>query len=206
MEEKLFIPSGEVRLEAVLVPGDPKRAAVVTHPHPLYGGSMHNNVVEAAVQGLSRAGWTSLRFNFRGVGRSTGRHGQGLAEQEDVAAAIDFLKKRGAETTTVAGYSFGAWVAALAWPRLAELLVRPLALIAPPAAFLSFEDIDPRAEIGLIVCGRQDDIAPPDLAEALGQRLDRPVRPIVLPGADHFFGGRETELAAILADYFREIV
>ena len=87
MEEQVMIPSGEIQLEAVLRPGDPVRAGAVCHPHTLYGGNMHNNVVLAAAEALARAGWTALRFNFRGAGRSGGRFEDGRGEQEDVAAS-----------------------------------------------------------------------------------------------------------------------
>lgn len=204
MEEKVFIPAGDIQLEAVLHAGDPARAGVTAHPHPLYGGNMHNNVVFAAIRALAQAGWTGLRFNFRGTGQSTGGHDQGQGEQEDVAAAASFLQQRGADRLVVVGYSFGAWVAAFAWPRLKKLGVLPLVLIAPPAAFVSFEGLPADTEIGLMICGEQDDIGPPRLADELAASLDRPPRTTVIPGASHMFGGRETELTRVLAEYLSE--
>ncbi|MFH1092095.1 MAG: hypothetical protein V1742_11060 [Pseudomonadota bacterium] len=202
MSDRIFIPSGKIELEGLFDRRDPKRAGVVAHPHPLYGGSMHNHVVQAAAEGLIQAGWTSLRFNFRGVGRSTGAHGQGLGEQEDLAAAASFLKEW-AEEVLVVGYSFGAWVAAFAWPRLHELGVLPLALIAPPAVFMNFDELPPETQVGLIVCGQFDDIGPPDLAAGLGKHLKTQIEPIIIPESDHFFGGRETEISRIIAEYLK---
>ncbi|MEW5722206.1 MAG: alpha/beta fold hydrolase [Thermodesulfobacteriota bacterium] len=199
MEERVIIAAGEIVLEGRLTPGDPVRAGLVCHPHSLYGGSMDNNVVQAAVQALVKAGWTALRFNFRGVGRSAGVYGDGLGEQEDAAAAVNFLKERGAKDIVVIGYSFGAWVSAFAWPRLRGAGLRPLVLIAPPAAFMSFEKLPLETEVGLIICGEEDEIAPPDLARELGSRLAAPVEPVVRPRADHFFAGHEPELISILS-------
>ena len=201
MEEKLMIPCGGIELEAVLRPGDPARAGVVCHPHTLYGGNMHNNVVEAAVEALALAGWTALRFNFRGAGRSGGRFEDGRGEKEDLAAALSFLIDRGAVRPLVVGYSFGAWVAAMAWPVLQNLAARPLVLIAPPAAFMSFDGMPRDAEIGLMICGEHDDVGPPHLAEELGSQMSHPVKPEVIRGADHFFGGRETALTERIGEY-----
>ena len=201
MEMPVAIPCGELRLEGLFTPGDPHWAGIVLHPHPLYGGTMHNNVVEAATAALKQAGAGALRFNFRGVGRSTGSYGEGLAEQDDVVSAAEYLRERGIATVTVIGYSFGAWVAIHAWPRLAPLGVRPPVLVAPPAAAMPFDDLPADARAGLIVCGRSDTIAPPGLAEALGRRLDPPLAPVILDGTDHFFGGQEPALTEILAEY-----
>jgi len=204
-EKPVFIPSGEINLEARLGRADSSRGAVVAHPHPLYGGSMHDYVVGIAVSALAEAGWTTLRFNFRGVGQSGGTFDNGKGETEDLAAAAAYLKNNGASRLLVAGYSFGAAIAVQAWAGLKALGVMPLVLIAPPAAFMSFDFMSPETEIGLIVCGGQDSIAPPDMARQLGQRLRRPVEPVVIPGADHFFGGRQQELSSALGSYLQEL-
>ena len=121
---------GEESLEGVLREGAGKGAAVICHPHPLYGGSMWNNVVDALEIGFFQAGFTTLKFNFRGVGGSTGRYDEGAGEMKDVAAAGLFLEEHTgrSERLVLAGYSFGAWVCARAvnyWgsapPRSAKL-------------------------------------------------------------------------------------
>jgi alpha/beta superfamily hydrolase len=201
MMNRITIPADDVVLEAVLSESNPALAGVVAHPHPLYGGSMHNNVVDAAARGLEKAGWTWLKFNFRGVGQSTGAHGDGIGEQADIAACAAYLKERGAEKVVVAGYSFGAHVAAFAWERLDALGVEPLILIAPPAAFMDFNGLSSTTRVGLMVCGQLDQIAPPDMAADIGMRLDIPVKPLILDGADHFLNGYEGQIADVIAEH-----
>jgi uncharacterized protein len=129
MEEQLIIPAGEVTLEARFIAGAAPAGAVITHPHPLYGGSMNNNVVWTATRALGERGWSTLRVNFRGVGASTGSYGGGLAETADVAAALAFLQSRAPGPGYVVGYSFGAAVAARAllegWRPRARCSFRP---------------------------------------------------------------------------------
>lgn len=205
MSESVIIPCGDIRLEGVIRRRSPHKAAVVAHPHPLYGGSMNNNVVAAAARALNQAGWTSLCFNFRGIGASTGSYGDGVGEQDDIAACIDFLKMNGVEQTAVIGYSFGAWTAAFGWSKLKAYGVHPLVLIAPPAAFMSFENSPGDLEVGLMICGEFDDIAPPQLAEKIGRGLLRPVEPVIVADTDHFFGGKENRLIEMLDDYFKKL-
>ncbi|MBW2061879.1 MAG: alpha/beta hydrolase [Deltaproteobacteria bacterium] len=205
-EELIFIPSGKIKLEAKIKHNDPNRGAVVAHPHPLYGGSMHDFVVSLAVSALAEAGWTVLRFNFRGVGQSEGTFDEGVGEAEDLAAAAGYLKENGMMQILVAGYSFGASIALKAWPQLKGLDVQPLILIALPAALMSFDFVQLKPEVGLMICGGRDDIAPPDLARALGAKLLRPIEPVIIPGADHFFGGGEEALTHALKTYLHEEV
>ncbi|RLJ02607.1 MAG: alpha/beta hydrolase, partial [Candidatus Aenigmatarchaeota archaeon] len=109
-EEKVFFQAGDVKIEGMLYNAPGEKGAVVTHPHPLYGGDMHNNVVETVVQAYREKGYATLRFNFRGVGRSTGSYDEGIGEQEDVRAALAYLTGTGKTSIDLAGYSFGAWV------------------------------------------------------------------------------------------------
>ena len=111
MEEQVSIPGPGITLEGRLSVGAAPGGAVITHPHPLFGGDMANNVVVTAVRALAARGMSALRFNFRGVGRSTGVYGGGLEEAFDVAAALKFLKSRTPGPHYVVGYSFGAAVA-----------------------------------------------------------------------------------------------
>ena len=109
-EERVFIQAGEMKIEGRLDNAPGEKAAIVTHPHPLYGGDMNNNVVEALVQAYREKGYTTLRFNFRGVGQSGGSFDEGIGEQEDVKAALAHLGELGKSSIDLAGYSFGAWV------------------------------------------------------------------------------------------------
>src|SRR5215472_2161372 len=126
-EVQISFSSGELRLEGVIAKpsrSTVERGAVVCHPHPLYGGSMYNNVVEAALEAMWRLGWATLRFNFRGVGRSEGEHGGGAGETDDAAAAVRFLAGElaiGPQKILLAGYSFGAMAALNAASKLTDL-------------------------------------------------------------------------------------
>src|SRR6202162_6530124 len=113
-EQHVNFPSGALTLEGLMAKPDrlePVRGAVVCHPHPLYGGSMYNNVVDAVLAAMWKREWATLRFNFRGVGESEGEHGGGAGEAEDAAAAIAFITSQSGvqrEGAVLAGYSFGS--------------------------------------------------------------------------------------------------
>ena len=134
MEEPVIISGAGITLESRFVKGVKAGGVVITHPHPLYGGSMDNNVVWTAAKAFEARGRATLRFNFRGVGESGGTYGQGLKEVEDLAAALDFLKARTPGPHLVVGYSFGAFVAAHAM--LQGLKADGVLMIAPPIAFM----------------------------------------------------------------------
>ena len=113
-EERVTISGPDVNLEGRLAMGDGVSGVVITHPHPLYGGTMDNNVVWTAARAFQARHWSTLRFNFRGVGLSSGEYGDGLAEMADVQAALSFLGSRQSGPPYLVGYSFGAAVAGLA--------------------------------------------------------------------------------------------
>jgi len=160
---------------------------------------MDNNVVWTVVRALGERGWSTLRFNFRGVGASTGSHGGGVAEVEDVVGALDFLKAKVPGPCFVVGYSFGAAVAARA---LTEGLdAAGAVLISPPIAFMDLEFLAETPRISLVVAGDRDDLCPLAEVEDLCQRHQPPVDLRVVSGADHFYGGREKELLRILLEY-----
>jgi uncharacterized protein len=199
MEEQLIIPAGEVSLEARFIAGVAPAGAVITHPHPLYGGSMNNNVVWTAARALGERGWSTLRFNFRGVGASTGSYGGGLAETGDVAAALNFLQSRIPGPGWLVGYSFGAAVAARAL--LEGVTAAGAVLISPPIAFMDLAFLTQTPGINLIVAGDRDDLCPLADLENLLHTWEAPPDLRVVAGADHFFGGREQQLFQILQDY-----
>ncbi|MEJ2024042.1 MAG: alpha/beta hydrolase, partial [Deltaproteobacteria bacterium] len=111
--EKIDFRSGDLVLEGLLTRADGSRGVVVTHPHPLYGGNMQNNVVRAITRAYREAGYTTLRFNFRGVGASQGGFDNGRGEQKDVEAALQYRLSLGCDWLDLAGYSFGSWVNAM---------------------------------------------------------------------------------------------
>lgn len=112
MENKITFRSGQLSLEGMFNPLSAATGAVITHPHPLYGGDMANPVVESLVRSFNRKNISTLRFNFRGVRGSEGVHDGGSGEQEDTLAAVRFLLEQGMDSVLIAGYSFGSWVVA----------------------------------------------------------------------------------------------
>jgi alpha/beta superfamily hydrolase len=189
--------------------GPPWGSVVVAHPHPLYGGTMVQPVVYHAARECRREGMVSLRFNFRGVGGSEGRH-EGWQERHDVRAACAFLRQRQPDLPLVlAGYSFGSLMAALA-------VVdgeRPAAL-ALIAFVVEWDEFMPGffgalAEYGgpvLAVCGEKDELAPPEKVEAFltGAGLRAELR--LVEGADHYFVGSQNEVGRVLADFARRAI
>ncbi|MEJ5359593.1 MAG: alpha/beta hydrolase [Desulfobacterales bacterium] len=193
-ERAVRIPCGEIELEGRLAEADGSRAALVLHPHPLYGGDMDTAVVLALARLFHRAGFRVLRFNFRGVGESGGRHGGGGPERLDVASARDWLRAGGAEEIWAAGYSFGAWVLAGAPEGFAGLI-----LVSPPVALLDFGSPSPLPALRLVVTGERDPIAPARRIAPLVPLWNPDAAFTVIPGADHFYTGtlgKLTEAAA----------
>lgn len=186
-EDKIIFHSGEWEIEGLYHFDNPTKGAVITHPHPLYGGDMLNPVVEAIVTAYQQRGYTTLRFNFRGTGKSTGTHDQGVGEQVDVAGAVDFLKSEGVGEIHLSGYSFGAWVNALALQ--GELSVQGVTMVAPPVAFIDFIDGLRLPSLSAVVAGSHDEVAPPDLIRPLMDQWSPDARIDIIDGADHFFFG-----------------
>ena len=193
-------PAG--RLEALLQENDPPDhaiAALVCHPHPLYGGTLHNKVVHRAAAVLHALGAAVLRFNFRGAGKSEGRHDQGGGELEDARAALRFLTGRHPRARLwLAGFSFGSWIAA----RLAaaESGIERLILVAPPVTTSSFEVLETLGTPKLVLQGTADSICPPAALREQYARWSEPKTLVEIPGATHFF---DRQLGA-LADAMHE--
>ncbi len=200
-ETQVSFRSGELTLEGLLAnPGGGAPAAVACHPHPMYGGSMHNNVVDAILAAMWQAGYATLRFNFRGVGGSEGEHDDGPGEVDDALAAMSYLltqpgvRKEGAAMT---GYSFGAMVALSAGYERAE--IARIVAVALPLAMA-----DARVPAGaskplLLVSGDRDSYSPVAGLQALASKIGGSARLEIIAGADHFFGGLEAELSRVIA-------
>jgi alpha/beta superfamily hydrolase len=208
-ERQATFASGGLKLEGLLVmPEDsrPARAGVVCHPHPLYGGSMYNNVVDAVLEAMWKLGWATLRFNFRGVGQSEGEHGDGAGEAEDAAAAVRFLGEQtglSASSLALAGYSFGAMAAAAAAPGIANL--GALTLIALPLRMADAAALKGFAGPVILLAGDQDMYCPAVQLEALQRDLGARAQIRIIEGADHFFGGFEEDLAAAAESMLKAI-
>ena len=199
MEKTTTFISDRFEIEGRLTEGDQQKAVVITHPHPLYGGDMHNNVVDTVSRAYQKNGYTTLRFNFRGVGGSQGSYSDGIGEQEDVRAAVLYLADTGARQIDLAGYSFGAWVNALSVKN--GLRVANMIMVSPPVAFIDFKSISELGDLRLIITGSRDDIAPADMVEKLYPAWNPNAKFAVISGADHFYGGYQDKLEAVLADF-----
>jgi alpha/beta superfamily hydrolase len=206
-EQPVEFPGSAGRLEGLLGKESSARNGVVIalHPHPLFGGSMHNNVVEAIVRAGQSSGLGTLRFNFRGVGGSEGDFSGGSGESDDIGAALDFLGQGfDVGSKVLAGYSFGA-VAALAYCHRQAHDADHLVLVSPPP-FLLPEGVPLEAGVlRKIIVGEADDMAPPGgvITRVSASRREDLIE--LLPGADHFFGGMEDELERRLVRVFETI-
>jgi alpha/beta superfamily hydrolase len=202
---ELRTPDGESIEARIAAPDEARGGVVVCHPHPLYGGDMDNPVVVRAVEVCADLGLATARFNFRGVGRSTGRHGDGIAERADAQAAIAALRAHaeGIAGVAVAGYSFGALVAAHVAALHPELA--GLCLIAPPLGLGRARLPTALSAWGrplALAAGTRDDYCPAAALDAVSR--DFPVARISLvEGANHFFLGKLFPLGEIVAGWAR---
>jgi alpha/beta superfamily hydrolase len=196
--EKIHFRSDEYEIEGLYQDGDNAMGVVVTHPHPLYGGDMFNPVVEAIVAAYQKKGFSTLRFDFRGTGNSTGSHAQGIGEQADVAGAVDFLKSKGVKSVHLSGYSFGTWVNAMAVT--GGLTVDAMTMVAPPVAFMDFGNDIRLPQLSLVVAGERDEFGPPDLVRRSISHWNPEARLEVIPDADHFFFGYLDDVTRRLAE------
>mgnify|MGYP006294548651 FL=1 len=203
MEKEIRIPSGPLSLEGRFEKASDEKAVVVTHPHPLYGGNMDNPVVTAATEAFREKGFSTLRFNFRGTGQSTGMFDEGHGEQTDTGAALSFLRQQGMTRISLAGYSFGAWVNAKG---LAENLLEAEEhiMISPPVAFMSFDGISADLPVSLIITGSRDPIAPPDNIRQYLEQWNPASRFEIIDGCDHFYAGYTGPLKRIITDYLEQ--
>ena len=202
VEGPVIFESTNIKIEGLFCSMPGNRGVVITHPHPLYGGNMYNNIVESLVRIYQLAGYTTLRFNFRSVGSSEGEYDNGVGEQEDVKAALHYLIQRGKKVLDLAGYSFGSWVNALA---ISEVdTVDRMVMISPPVAFMDFNSVGPTPQIQLVVAGNQDQIAPPEVIKNLLPAWNPRAHLEVIDGADHFYVGYTGKLESLLAAYFKD--
>jgi uncharacterized protein len=184
-----FIHGPAGKLEAMLWTSreqDPSMAAVVCHPHPLFGGTMHNKVVYQAAKALHQSGVPVLRFNFRGAGLSEGQYDNGRGEQDDVRAALDYLPEHfPAKPILLAGFSFGAWVGLRVG--CADARVTKLIGLGIPVNISDLSYLRSCAKPKLIVQGGNDQYGSRPNVEAFFTELPGPKRLVMVDGADHFF-------------------
>jgi uncharacterized protein len=202
----LFLTGPAGRLEALLNAGSPTatHAAVVCHPHPLYGGTLHNKVVFHAMKALNSFGFPVLRFNFRGTGLSEGEHANGIGEVEDVRAALDWLEREFALPIICAGFSFGAAVglrAAYSDDRVSALIALGLPAVPVEDRIYDFEFLRACTKPKLFVSGSRDQFAPPGKLEALVSTFADPKKLVRIEAGDHFFEGRLKEMRVVIEEW-----
>lgn len=212
----LFLAGPAGRLETLLNAGsaDATHAAIVCHPHPLYGGTLHNKVVFHAMKALNSFGFPVLRFNFRGTGLSEGEHAGGVGEVDDVRAALDWLEREFTLPVIFAGFSFGAAVglrAAYADPRVAALIALGLPAVPVPSdsgepRVYDFDFLRECAKPKLFVSGSRDQFAPAGKLEALVNTFADPKKLVRIEAGDHFFEGRLKEMRVAIEEWVSKIV
>jgi alpha/beta superfamily hydrolase len=201
----LSIPAEHGQLEAILKEprsGPPKGVALVLHPHPLGGGTMHNKVVFRAAAALNDAGLITLRINFRGVGQSTGTHDEGRGERDDVRAGLDYLSSNYPDlSTTLCGFSFGARVGLEVG--ISDERVRYLIGIGTPLNKYDFEFLQACRKPLLLVHGEHDEFGASDELKQIAADLERltQVRLVIIPGAGHFFENKLDELKRAITEW-----
>jgi uncharacterized protein len=207
----LFLDGPAGRLEALLNTGaeNATYSAVVCHPHPLFGGTLHNKVVFNAMKALNGFGFPVLRFNFRGTGLSEGVHDKGHGEEEDVRNALVWLDHEFHLPLIFCGFSFGAAVGLRA--ACPDARVKAVIGLGTPVA-----PVDGRAyELGclescakpkLLVSGDRDQYGSPAQLEKLTEPLPEPKKLVIIQGADHFFEGRLREMREAIESWIREVV
>jgi alpha/beta superfamily hydrolase len=198
-ERKIHFKTEGLQIEGLLDVQSPEKAVVITHPHPLFGGNMHNPVVETIRSAYFTSGYTTLRFNFRGVGASGGAYGEGSGEQADLASALAFLAQEGLSRIDLAGYSFGAWIIGLGLARFAE--ARQAVMVSPPISLIDFAFLGYNSKIRLIVTGSEDDIAPAVKIETMMKDWNPEAELKVIQGADHFYSTHQEQVAAAIIDF-----
>lgn len=203
-ETAVAIPVGKITLEAFFQPGNASDAAIICHPHPLYGGSMDNNVVLVLQAVLEEWGWGTLRFNFRGVGGSGGWHEGGPGEVDDVLGVAEYLASRGVKTIHLAAYSYGVWIGLGAIRK--GLQTASALLISPPLDFLDFSDLRLPDVPCLITAGDRDSFCATGslkswlaLQTVASNRLDVHI----LAGCDHFYWNRDELLSGKVREFLQ---
>lgn len=182
--------------------------AIVLHPHPQHGGTMNNKVVYNVFHTFAKQGFSVLRFNFRGVGRSQGTYDRGEGELSDAASALDWLQSvnQSAGGCWVAGFSFGAWIGMQLLMRRPE--IAGFISVSPPANMYDFSFLAPCPSSGLIVQGEKDTLVPEPSVSKLVTKLQSQrgieIDYRVVPGAEHFFKDEMDELCNHIADHLQK--
>lgn len=197
-EEKIYIKNGSLIIEGLLCKTSEEKGVVICHPHSLMGGSMYNNVVEAIQESFAAENISTLRFNFRGVGGSTGNYEEGKGEKEDIFAVCEYLRKLGLTELFFAGYSFGAWVGSKILAGENNPFTCSIC-VSPPIDYFDFEWNKLKNKIDLLVCGDADQFCSLDILIPEVKKINSTIE--VVRGADHFYFGKEEKLMTNLRKF-----
>ena len=209
---EIIIPGPEGRLEARYQKGKDQRSPIclVLHPHPRQGGTMNNKIVYNIYHAFKNIGFATLRFNFRGVGKSQGSYDNGVGELTDAAAALDWLQNENptAQNTWIAGFSFGSWLALQLLMRRPE--IAGFVAVSPPANLYDFSFLAPCPASGLIIQGTDDKIVEAEQVSGLADKLNKQKNLKVvykkLIGADHFFKNELDDIQDVITKYLRKSI
>lgn len=208
IQRRVSFPCGKLKLEGLCYSPDRDGvfpAVVLCHPHPIYGGSMDNNVILAVGSALVESCMIAFMFNFRGVGGSQGGFGGGIAEQEDAAAAVSWVVSQpeaDGNRVGLAGYSFGASVALPV--ACADDRVGALALISLPPGQLQITQLKRCSKPKLLICGMNDSVVPLEQAQLMSKEAAEPKLLELVSGADHLWWGYEKVLGEKVATFFED--
>ena len=209
---EIIIPGPEGRLEARYQKGKDQRSPIclVLHPHPRQGGTMNNKIVYNIYHAFKNIGFATLRFNFRGVGKSQGSYDNGVGELTDAASALDWLQNENptAQNTWIAGFSFGSWLALQLLMRRPE--IAGFVAVSPPANLYDFSFLAPCPASGLIIQGTDDKIVEAEQVAELANKLNKQKNLKVvykkLIGADHFFKNELDDIQDAITKYVRKSI
>ncbi|MBN8827197.1 MAG: alpha/beta hydrolase [Sphingobacteriia bacterium] len=182
--------------------------ALILHPHPLHGGTMNNKVVYNVYHTFVRNGFSTLRINFRGVGKSSGTFDNGVGELIDAAIALDWLQLQNPSSNNfwIAGFSFGAWIAMQLLMRRPE--IHGFVAVSPPANLYDFSFLSPCPSSGLVVGAEKDSVAPEEsiskLLSKISKQKNTEIDYQVIPGADHFYRLTMDDLVKSIDDYIKK--
>jgi alpha/beta superfamily hydrolase len=206
--QQITFEADNVTCEGIFVRPDTVAHAsglVICHPHPLYGGDMQNNVVRGLAEAFAAAGFAVLRFNFRGVGRSTGQYSEGMGEQEDAKAAVEWLTSQAGVDPArlfLAGYSFGARITlaiAATDPRVGGFIA-----VAPPVLHGEWPSLQASRGPKIFLCGDRDSHVPLEVLADRMRSLPEPKRLLIFPDTDHFFVGQEDAVGGYAVKLLQE--
>ena len=208
----LLIPGPEGKIEAKYSHNnkDDSPIVILLHPDPSKGGTMHTKIIFKMYKIFAKAGFSTIRFNFRGVGKSEGVHDDGEGELSDAACVLDWLQQYNTNSKIcwVAGFSFGAWIAMQLLMRRPE--ITGFVSVSPPANLRDFSFLAPCPSSGLIMHGDKDNIASYDSAKILVEKLQQQKKVDIkfkpVKGADHFYESHSNEFDEILNEYINQII